>query len=211
MKRQLFTDSDIQFSNIVTTATSTPTDVRRARLYGIQAVVTVNTPAAVLFAAAAVSIAANTATATAHGFTTGLKGQLTTSVGLPAGLSGGTDYFIVVIDANTIQFATSLANATASTPVAVDITSQGTGNHTFTPTPLAGGAVKLQKSNVPAVLDIGYSYSSGDWTDVAAAVSLTASGTTWFEVGDPAYRALLIHYTLTAGRMSSDNYIIVKG
>lgn len=195
--------------NIITTRTSI-LDVRKVERFSIQAVIDVNTPSAAVTGFAAVDVTANTFTATAHGFTTGLKGQLTTSGGLPAGSSTSTDYFIVVIDANTYKIATSLANATAATPTVVDLTTQGTGNHTFTPTPVAGAAIKLQKSNVLTVLSPTYTYVAADWTDVANATAITVDATNWFEVDEPAYAALVIHYTLTAGRMSTDNYFMSK-
>lgn len=71
-------------------------------------------------------------TATAHAFTTGDGPfQLTNSGGaLPAGLAVTTDYYVIVIDANTFRLATSRPNALAGTPV-VDITGTGTGTHTL--------------------------------------------------------------------------------
>jgi hypothetical protein len=59
-----------------------------------------------------------TLTATGHGLNTGDGPiQLTTTGVLPAGLAVLTNYYIIAIDANTIQLATSLANALASTIV----------------------------------------------------------------------------------------------
>jgi plastocyanin len=70
-------------------------------------------------------------TATAHGKQTGFGPvRLANSGGaLPTGLSGSTDYWLIVVDANTIKFATSAANALAGT--AVDITGAGSGTHTM--------------------------------------------------------------------------------
>lgn len=67
----------------------------------------------------------------------GQKVQLTSSGTLPAGLSLATDYWIVRSSSTTIQFATTQANANASTPVVVNITDQGSGVHTMTFTGLA--------------------------------------------------------------------------
>jgi len=145
-----------------------------------------------------------------HGLFTGLKGQLTTSGTLPTGLSLATDYFIIAVDANTVSFATSLANALAGT--AIDLTGEGTGQHTFTATSLAGATVKLQKSNAP------YSELSSDavWTDVQAAENVTADETNWFEYPNATITALTfkwvrISYTLTAGSMSTNNHVLAKG
>lgn len=63
---------------------------------------------------------------------TGMKVQLTTTVTLPTGLSLATDYYIIRASATTIKFATTLADAIAGT--VVDITTQGSGNHTVTHT-----------------------------------------------------------------------------
>jgi hypothetical protein len=65
-----------------------------------------------------------------HNFVTLDKIRLSTSGTLPAGLSTGTDYWIIAYDANNIQFATSVANAIAGTEV--DITgAAGGGTHTI--------------------------------------------------------------------------------
>jgi hypothetical protein len=150
--------------------------------------------------------AGNSVTIPTHGFFDGLKGQLTTTGTLPAGVTTATDYFIIVVDANTVQFAASLADALAGT--AIDITDEGSGVHTFTPTSLAGGAVKIQKSNSPAKEVLA---GDGTWDDVAAATSITADANVWFEKDRPTYRWIRVHYTLTAGSMSTDNYVLVKG
>lgn len=109
----------------------------------IQAVIDVNTPSAKTFTADA---ATEIFTATANGFVTGLKTQVSNSGGaLPAGLSAVTDYFVIKIDANTFYLATSLANALAGTNLL--ITTNGTGTQTITPTAIAGASIKLQETN----------------------------------------------------------------
>src|SRR6202043_1283763 len=79
------------------------------------------------------------------GLPLGLVGQLTTTGALPTGLSTSTNYFVIVVDVNTIQLASSLANAIAGTAIVPSV--QGSGNDTFTATALATCVVKLQKSN----------------------------------------------------------------
>lgn len=71
---------------------------------------------------------------TAHGWNTGDGPiQFTNSGGaLPAGIVAVTDYFVVKFDADNFQIATSRANALAGT--IVDITTNGTGTQTATPT-----------------------------------------------------------------------------
>lgn len=163
-----------------------------------QANVTVTTPAAKAFEPADVNVTDNTITETAHGFKRGLKGQFTTTGGLPAGLSAATDYFVIVVDANTYKVATSLANAQAGT--AVDITTQGTGTHTFTPTSIAGASAKLQKS-----LD------GTNWFDETSAQNITATGSLYFEKVDPTGKYYRLAYTLTAGQISVTNRWLGKG
>jgi len=79
-------------------------------------------------AAAGVDTAANSLTITGHGYTVGQALTVGTAVGatLAAGLDENTQYFAIVIDANTIALATSVALAGAGT--AVDITTTGTDN-----------------------------------------------------------------------------------
>lgn len=60
--------------------------------------------------------------------------RVTTTGTLPTGLSLATDYYVIRQSATTIKLATSLANALAGTPVAIDITAQGTGTNTVTVT-----------------------------------------------------------------------------
>lgn len=75
----------------------------------------------------AVDATANTLTVTAHGQVTG-NGPAAVRVGvggvIPGGLAPVTDYWLLVVDANTVKLATSSANALAN--VTIDITSTGT-------------------------------------------------------------------------------------
>ena len=68
---------------------------------------------------------------TNHGLTTGQTITLTTTATLPAGLALLTTYYVIVVDADTYKFATTLANAIDGTDV--DITgAAGGGTHTAT-------------------------------------------------------------------------------
>lgn len=147
----------------------------------------------------------DTITIPTHGLTTGLKGQVTKTGTHVDGLQDTTDYFVIVVDDDTIQLASSLSNALAGT--AIDLLDQGSDGNvsTFTPTSLAGASVTYQKSNV---FD---PQSDSDWSDVAQATSITQSGSTWYEPTTPVcWRWLRLKYTLTAGRMSVDAYIVGK-
>lgn len=60
----------------------------------------------------------NNATFTSHGLNrTGFKVRL--SSGTLSGLATATDYFVIVVDSNTLAFSTTLANAIAGTKVAI--------------------------------------------------------------------------------------------
>ena len=77
-----------------------------------------------------VSTGADTITETAHGIPDLTQVRLTTTGVLPGGLTINTDYYVIVVDADTISLATTEANALANT--AIDITSAaGGGTHTL--------------------------------------------------------------------------------
>ena len=64
----------------------------------------------------------NRATFTNHGVNrTGFRVRL--AAGALGGLAGGTDYFAIVVDANTLAFATTLANALAGTRITLTASS----------------------------------------------------------------------------------------
>lgn len=148
----------------------------------------------------AVVVATDRITITAHGYTTGDKVQATTDGTLPAGLTTSTDYFVIAIDANTIQLASSLANALAGTQI--DLTNQGSSGATnnIVPTALAGATVKLQKSN-----------DGTNWSDEGSATSITATSLNWLEKADPTGIYMRLAFTVTAGQLSSSNVYVVKG
>lgn len=192
-------EKSLTIATITTTAYSDPIDITGVSVFSAECVVDVNTPAAPTFTADA---ATDIMTAAANGFTTGLKGQASNSGGaLPTGLSGSTDYFVIVVTADTFKLATSLANALAGT--AINITTNGTGTQTFTPTSIAGATVKLQKSNTPS--------DANSWVDEGSATTITADSYNFLEKVDPSAKAMRVAYTLTAGSLSATNYIIGKG
>lgn len=170
----------------------------RGSMFSAQCNVTVNTPAAKLFASTAVNTGTSAVTITGHGFSTGLVGQLTTTSSLPTGLSTSTNYFIIVIDANTIQFASSLSNAQAGTFVA--LTGQGSGNDTFTPTALATCTVQLQKSN-----------DGINYVNEGSAGSVSATGTFWLEKQNTTSAWMRVAYSLVSGSIQSSTFIFLQG
>lgn len=76
------------------------------------------------------SIADDTVTASGHGLITGDGPlQLIEDNTLPAPLTEVTNYWVIVVDANTIKFATSFADAIANSPV--NLTTLGTSTNTL--------------------------------------------------------------------------------
>ncbi len=205
MARRLGHKETITNASIVTTASSTPFKVDRAVTVSVQAAITVNTPVAATFVDGGVNTTTEVITSTAHGFpTTGLKVRLTTSGVLPGGLALATDYFVIVMSANTLKLASSLVLALAGTPI--DITSAaGGGTHTITPTAIAGGSLTLEKSN-----NYGLDGVTAQWDAVETATAISASARAWISKVDPEFHYCRVTYALTAGQMSATTYVVVK-
>lgn len=88
------------------------------------------TPRTFTFPAADVTTGTDSITEASHGLTTGLQVKLSSSGSLPSPLNATSNYWVIVVDANTFKLATSRANALANSPI--DLSSQGTGTHTLT-------------------------------------------------------------------------------
>lgn len=191
-------------SQTFASATATPSiDVTGASVIAFSIVAAVATPVAVVVPSASIDPTANTFTKTAHGLITGVKGQLTTSGGLPAPLLVSTDYFVIVIDANVFNLASTLVNALAGT--AIDITTAGTGNQTFTPVALAGGAAQLEKS-----MDEGPD-SAKRWFPEGSSTNITANANLWFEKENPAGNFYRVNFAITAGALTVSGATLGKG
>lgn len=136
-----------------------------------------------------------------HGYTTGRKGQLTTTGTLPAPLTTGVDYYVIAVDANTIQLAASLSDALAGTEI--ELSDQGTNGavNTFTPGALAGGSIKLQQRL----------NDSMDWIDITSSSNniTTSASFSWnyVDVNYGQFRAVL---ALTAGQLDVDLQAVVR-
>lgn len=169
-------------------------DVHTAGSVSIASAITVDTNAAGTFAAS--SLASNTVTITAHGWKTGIVGQLTTAGVLPTGLSASTNYYIIVVSANAVKFASTYANAIAGTAITL---SGGSGNSTFTPTTLAGATVQAQWSNDQAV-----------WIGIGSALSISAAINFGITVDRPPYPYLRLIYSVTAGSLSTATTAVIN-
>lgn len=109
-----------------------------------------------------VSVANDTVTETAHGFSTADEVTLSTTGTLPAGLATSTTYYIIVVDADTFKFASTVDNANAGT--AVNITgAAGGGTHTVT---MAAGLIHIL-DNVPDSIKGATLYTSPSQETIA--------------------------------------------
>lgn len=90
------------------------------------------------FLDADVSVANDTITEVGHEHTTGDRVQLTSTGTLPAGLALATDYWVIVINADTIKLAASHANAYTGTEVTITAAAGG-GTHTASLMDALGG------------------------------------------------------------------------
>lgn len=162
------------------------TDVIYTKAYSMQINATVSTPSAGTFTA---DPSTDICTKSAHAFKTGCVVRLTTTTTLPGGLATATDYYVIVIDANTFKLATSLVNANAGT--AINITTTGTGTHTVTPTSLAGCSWKFQISN-----------DNTTWIDLGSTTNITVSTNSLTEKVDPAFGYIRLYVAITAGQVT---------
>jgi hypothetical protein len=160
--------------------------------------ITVASSATKTFLAAAVNTTTDVITVTAHGFTTGRKVQISNPGTLPTGISAATDYFVIYVDVDNIKLATSLANAQAGTNL--DITAQGSGTNTITPTALAGGSVSIYQSND------GVSYVT-----LGSSQNVTTTGTLFLSADRPTSGWVCLGYTTTAGQLNTTVVTVGKG
>lgn len=159
--------------------------------------------------ASTVNLTTDQVTITNHGQVTGTKGQVSTSSALPTGLSAVTDYFIIKIDADTVQFATSLANAVAGT--AIDLTNAGVGTQTFTPTTSAGNVLKAQVS-LDGTNYVDVTTANFPLINLAMTVTIsTSSGSVLWDFGNNIrFKYAKLLYTPSAGQITMSQYIFAK-
>lgn len=109
---------------------------------------------------------------TAHGLTAAENNYIgvnfTTSGGLPTGLTVGTNYYISIVDANTFNVSTSVANAIAGT--FVNTSSAGSGTQTAVLNVILANATNMDFG--------GFSLTAGDWDVGGAAVFIPNGGVT---------------------------------
>lgn len=138
-------------------------------------------------------------TKAAHGFTTGLVVRVSTSVTLPPPLVAATDYYVILINANTFYLATSLANANAGTRIDL-ITNDGAGVQTITPSALTAATYQIMVSQ-----------NGTDYVALAAAVAITVTTNALIQALDPQYSYVQIAYAMTSGALTITQNIQSSG
>ncbi len=139
-----------------------------------------------------ISVTGDSITSVAHGLTTGLGVIYSTAANANTlgGLSFGTTYYAIRIDADQFKLASSAANATAGTAVDISSITEG-GTYRFLAQPWAvatQNGFKWQGSND------GLSF--GDLTSSSiSSVTFSAAGTTLFTFPDYAYKYLRMSFT----------------
>jgi hypothetical protein len=176
----------ISVTESVTTTTATYT-VQQADRMSIQCNATDATPGAQSFVAAAVKTnvqsPASSIALPAHGFVTGLKVALS-GTNLPTGLSA-TNYWVIVLDADTISLADSLVHAVAGTKIS--ITGAGTtADAALTPASLGSSTVTV-KASLDGVSYFAYA--------TPKTVTITTTGNQFLDCGQLTVPYIQIQWT----------------
>jgi len=141
----------------------------------------------------AVSTGSDTLTVTAHGMTTGTRFRLRNVGGaLPAAtpaLAAVTDYYAIVVDANTVKVSDTNAHALASTGI-FDLTGSGSGTTTLEyglpyclPTAAAAAGTQIKSANdnqawaaLVAIYDLLTGQAQSIWTSIRLAMAVVITG-----------------------------------
>lgn len=124
-----------------------------------------------------------------HGLETGDSVYLTTTGALPTGLSANTIYYVVKIDANTFNLATTFANANAGTKIATSGTQSGVHTLRFCPYGLGDGSTTFNVPNLKGKVIVGLNTSDAEFDvlGVAGAVGEKSHLNKSTESGVPAH------------------------
>lgn len=153
-----------------------------------------------------------------HGYTTGLQVLYTTPSGQAiTGLTAGTTYFISKLTNNSLELATTLANAQAANGINLTSSATKTTADTFTLTPLAitnttGGGVQFQWSNSLSAAFVNV--ATGNYGAAITSTTFnTTTGSNIYDLGPIQYRYLrllvtppttgAINYTVTSNERYS--------
>jgi len=156
----------------------------------------------------AVDVVANTITVTDHGYGTGQELEVSSTGTLPAPLVAATAYYVIRVDANTLQLAETLEDAEAGDEI--NLTTQGSEGavNTLDVEDLSGGSATLQRSlGDPSVPD----EADWVWFDDGNAVNITATGGLYFEKVNPTANYYRIKYAITTGSLTTNVRVLGKG
>ncbi len=127
----------------------------------------------------AVALAENTITINAHGYATGdvVRYRVGGASTQMEGLEDGTYYYVIEVDENTIRLAATRSAATAETPIAIDLTTIGTGDEHYLD--VVGDTLTLTSHGLHTGDRVTYSNGPGG-TDIGG----LTSGNTFFVIKD---------------------------
>lgn len=98
-----------------------------------------------------------------HGLETGDRVYFTTTGALPTGLTANTIYYVIKIDANTFNLATSFANAHVPTKIATSGTQSGTHTLRFSPYGLGDGSTTFNVPNLKGKAIVGLDVTQSEF------------------------------------------------
>lgn len=152
------------------------------------------------FSSAGVNITTNTITITGTNLITGSKVRFTTGGTLPTGLAISTDYYIIRVDANTIQVASSYINANYGVPI--DLTGAGSGNSQIVIQYVDG----VQASSKEEILEVQQEPSTFASSPACTIGFWFVEGTIGYTTS-PKFKATYTDYTLTSSPQAPESYI----
>lgn len=147
-----------------------------------------------------VDVLGSSVTLDAASYATGLLVQLTTTGTLPAPLLPATDYFLIVVDAATVQFAETLEGALAGTFIELSDEGSDDAVATVTPEALSGATITYQKSN-----------DGENWANIQAATAVTTDGSEIISQENVSYRYFKVVKAMDAGVFDLNCNILVIG
>lgn len=176
-------------SDVVSSKTSSIVALDHVEMGSIQLAYTVLAVSGEAFTSASIVASADTITISGHLLVQNLRGNFTITAAdaFPTGLNSADNFYIIVVDANTIQIASALDGS------AVDIT-KVSGNFVFVPDTFSG-SIQLQVTND--------NDGNSTWSDEGSASVITATGSTLIKLDRPGYNACKVVLTQNGGLMSA--------
>jgi hypothetical protein len=183
--------------------------------YAYSAAWTDVTPGSLVFADGDVNVSTNDILFSNHGFETGLKIQLSTTGVLPSDAGGplatATDFFVIKVDNDLFQLATTRANAIAGTEIDI-LSAAGGGSHTALPTASVQGTIKLQAINEDITRLSSGAIDNLTWFDISNSdVDMSTTTSFMWNADGAFYRHVRLHCEVTQGQISLDSDIFIKG